>query len=464
MAGDTRPHPDTRSHEGSQSDHGTTCRWRMGGGVQTFDPCFQPIVTQRARAASAFPPPRSGTASTRPHTSSISTLISSSDGYGLLSPAAPLQVLKNITNNLRNTAFYTVTQDSMPRAYKCRKCGIHHEPPTGKHCRMSREISDDETPEHDIEAGSGSEVESTITTPDWLPMFLEMKGQMEMITEQMGTMRQTNNTNTANSLQPYVAPPTTQGATGGASEQPDNPSDAQSLRQDLRLMSQAAKRLAQLQLDDSDDEDLAVLQRSRNTGKKSGSVLTPTDKVKKQIDWPHMHINRITGGNSIPVSYGNMRTDEFVYGFLCMIDSAECKWDYRTMTRILKHLMQEAMEFSWSNALNFYRLAGLAVERGEMQWSDEPRLHEMRMTYARAVFPTVRESKEAPRTQLLPAPSNMRCCVPFQHHACEQDRDHAPFTHGCAYCLKARSALCRHPEDDCKRKSIDTKNGKAREQ
>ena len=349
----------------------------------------------------------------------------------------------------------------MPRIYKCRKCGVQHEPPTGKHCRMDREESEDELSELPAETSSGSEVETPVTAPDWLPMFLEMKGQMEKLSEQM---QQNNSAPTPSTSENTTSALVPVGAVGGESEQQQNQADAHSLRQDLKLMSQAAKRLAYLQLDDSDEEDMSFLQKHRNAGKKSGSVMTPTDIVKKQIDWPHMHINRITGGKRKPVPYREMHTDEFVYGFLSMIDSPSCKWDYRVMTKILKHLMQDSMEFSWNNSLLFYEMAGIAVEKGELQWTNEARLHELRMTYARAVFPANKETTETPRPQLQPAPQNMRCCVPFQHRTCEHERDHPPFTHGCAYCFKARNALCRHSEDDCKRKTIDTKNGKAREQ
>ena len=68
------------------------------------------------------------------------------------------------------------------------------------------------------------------------------------------------------------------------------------------------------------------------------------------------------------------------------------------MTKILKNMMQDAMEFTWPNARNFYEMAGILVEKKCMQWSDANRLHEMRMTYARTVFPAPREEKEAPKS------------------------------------------------------------------
>ena len=333
----------------------------------------------------------------------------------------------------------------MPRTYKCRKCGISHESPTGKQCQRQRQEPQNE--------GEGAAALATL-----MPMMLEVKEQMQEFREQLHGM----------------ASSPAQGAQGGPREESedteevensddDSQANAQTLRQDMRLMSQAAQRLGRLRIDDSDEDELEGAQGGRRAGKKSGSVLTPTDLVKKRIDWPHLYVSRMSRGRSGNVSYPDMRVDEFVFGFLSMIEAPNCRWDYRTMTRILRHLMQDSMEFSWTNALNFYEMAGIEVEKGRLRWSDRDRLHEMRMTYSRAVFPMVREPREPRKTQLQTAPANMKCCVPFQHHTCEHERDHAPFTHGCAYCFKARNALCRHPEDDCKRKQADAKNGRPRE-
>ena len=47
---------------------------------------------------------------------------------------------------------------------------------------------------------------------------------------------------------------------------------------------------------------------------------------------------------------------------------------------------------------------------------------------------------------------------------CENNRDHQPYTHACAYFNKSKSLMCRHPEEYCYRKSNDAaKNVKPRE-
>ena len=239
-----------------------------------------------------------------------------------------------------------------------------------------------------------------------------------------------------------------------------------SLRQDLRLMRQAAVRLANLQADDSDEDDYGELTRRRNTGKKSGAALTAVDTVEHRIDWPHFHVKRMPVGNKKGVHFNELKVEEFVYGFLTMLEAPKAKWNFRDMITMLKHLMQDAMEFTWPNALTFYQKLGSEIEGGQTKWDDKERIRDLRMTYARTVFPAKRETRDSPtKPQLQSAPAGMKCCVPFQKHTCDNDRDHAPFTHACAYCFKARSALCRHAEDDCMRKTTDiAKNGRAREQ
>ena len=165
-----------------------------------------------------------------------------------------------------------------------------------------------------------------------------------------------------------------------------------------------------------------------------------------------MYVRRSTGGRRKPVPYSES-----------MIDSPKC--NYRVMTQILKNMMQDTMDFSWANVLNFYEMAGLKVEYGTTEWNDSDTIRELRSNYARTVFLVKKENKEQQQQRPAPqaAPSNMKTCVAFQKATCEHDRDHAPYTNACAYCHKAKSLMCRHNENDCYRKINDSKNGKLRE-
>ena len=237
----------------------------------------------------------------------------------------------------------------------------------------------------------------------------------------------------------------------------------QTIRRDTKLMKQAAARLALLQLVDSDDDDSGTARDVRRRGKKSGSLRTASETVKEDIDWPHLHVRRLVGNRRKPVVYGDLRMEEFVYGFLCMIDSEDCKWNYRVMTQILKNIMLDTMDFNWNNALNFYEIAGHEVEEGITEWNNGDRIRDLRMTYARTVFTAKKEIKDAPKSTPQSAPAGMKPCVAYQKSTCDQEKDHPPFTHACAYCHKTKSLLCRHAEAACFRKANDSKNGTVRE-
>ena len=333
----------------------------------------------------------------------------------------------------------------MPKEYKCKKCGKVHFPPTGKHCR---ELRDEET-------GNEDEQQSVIA------LLLEVREKMEGMEERMDRYHGTDGeelpeqptTSTAGPLQPMDAIEEEGGATPA------------SLRKDISLMAEAASRIAQINVDVyGDDEDDRPLVRRRNTGKKSGSQLLASDIVQTTIDWPHLHVRRLVAGKRKSVPYADLRAEEFVVGFLAMIGSPQCKWDYRTMTGILEMIMQDTIDFSWANALAFYEMLGLEVEEGVITWEDKAAIMDKRVTHCRTNFPEKKEAKEQQATSAKPKPALSKCCALFQRASCLQSRDHPPFMHACAYCFKTVSGVFRHTEADCARKAADeAKNGPRRE-
>ena len=348
----------------------------------------------------------------------------------------------------------------MPRQYKCRKCGVVHAPPTGKHCR--NQGIEEEVDELQDDLDEQQEVQNDETQT--LAILLELKQQMNNFGEQMGLVGERLGS-LEDTRDRFLVDSDIRGATGGMAEEEDALATPTSLRKDMRLMRQAANRLANLQLDDSDDELEDSIPRGRAAGKKSGALLTASNTIERRIDWPHFHVKRMAGVSKKGILFRELKVEELVYGFLCMIESPRGKWDRDEMIIMLKHMMQDTIEFSWANVLSFYETLGLEVEKKETQWADKDRIRELRMTYARTVFPAKRENKEAPRAQLMSAPVGMKCCIPFQKRACKNDRDHPPFTHACTYCFRTKAALCRHGEEECMRKTIDnTKNGGARGQ
>ena len=334
----------------------------------------------------------------------------------------------------------------MPRM--CKKCGESHGPPTGKHCRQARILQD--TKEADV--------------CGLIPMMAEMREQMATMTREMKQLRE------ARASQEVLESPENEDSSEGEDEgetvETEQQATPASLRRDKRLMRRAAERLALLSMDDSDDDLHRGLSKLRARGKKSGSVMTAADIVVERIDWPHLYVTRVVDGQRKNLVFKDLTLDEFVFGFMSMLDNPRCKLNRRTMETVLKDFMQHSIELSWPNARAFYELVGVDVEKGVLTWDDEVRINNMRTANARASLSQRKSVKETPtaRPPLTPAPSNMRCCMPYQKRECTQDRDHTPYTHACTYCARGRSAYCRHPEDECMRKANDApKNAKPRE-
>ena len=347
-----------------------------------------------------------------------------------------------------NSSFRTTSNaNTMPRPYKCKKCGISHPPPTGKHCRQA--------PPTD----NGEDTQSQI-----LAAIAELQ-------RQMGEMNSRNRADTES------AAPHRLGEQELSSEEEEDLSEAGgaqggevetatpgSLRKNIQLMAQAAGRIARLGEDDGEDEDTTDLSQNKTRGKKSGSLMVASDKVKRAIDWPHMHVSRRVNGKRKDLAYSELKVEEFAYGFLKMLKSSTNKMDSEVMMPLLTNLLQDKIDYSWANARDFYETIGKEVEKGALEWTDTDTMRDYRMTYSRAVFPEKKEAKEGVKTQPRQAPPGAKCCAAFQKHTCDLNRDHMPYSHVCAYCLKSCSLMCRHAEDDCIRKQTDeSKNGKKRE-
>ena len=341
----------------------------------------------------------------------------------------------------------------MPRIYKCRKCGEPHSPPTGKHCRQAlhNEPSVQET--HD----------DTI-----MSMLRDLTKRMDDFDKGASDKDSASAVGIASidgDFSPQRSPPQ-RSPPREIDVDSEVPTDITptSLRQNAPVMRRAADRLAQIRWQDEDGEELTDNTRSKNGGKKSGSMLVATKTVQDRIDWPHLYVTRMAAGRRKGVAYSELTESEFVFGFIVMIQSPRCCWDNATMQTVLHIIMQHSMEFSWENARALYDEMGVEVERRTTEWSDIDKLRDLRFSHSRARTAERKEATDSSRPPLKVAPAGTKACVAYQTRACDQTRDHPPFAHTCAYCLKTCNAICKHPEVDCIRRVTDAaKNGKKRE-
>ena len=220
--------------------------------------------------------------------------------------------------------------------------------------------------------------------------------------------------------------------------------DVNYLRDNQSVVAQAAKRLADLGIEDAGKVH-AVQVDNTGKGRKSGAVSRATDQVRIITDWPHYHIVR--GPNLTPSSYEELSLEEFVLGYIRMINDRHSVYDSQVMWNLLEDLLEDAIDFSWTNAKAFYKSTGLEVERGLLSWNDLEAIHKRRMIQSRIYRPNVNANVEKKTPKQMPPGSS--CCALYQTGACDKKFDHTPYVHACAFCWKHKGTLFKHREIDC---------------
>ena len=165
-----------------------------------------------------------------------------------------------------------------------------------------------------------------------------------------------------------------------------------SVRSNIRLIARVTERLNRMSMSDLEGDEDNNIPRNRVQGKKSGSLMLASDVVRKQSDWPHLHVKRMVNSRRRPLAYADLKVEEFAYGFIEMLNPMTSKLDYMCMIEILKIVLQDAIDFTWSNVLGFYKVVGLEVEYGSLTWEEVERINKMTV-YSRTIFPVNREQR-----------------------------------------------------------------------
>ena len=227
-----------------------------------------------------------------------------------------------------------------------------------------------------------------------------------------------------------------------------------SLRNNADIVNLAARRLAELGMQETQDQDSRVMSGSAGKGKKSGAVSKATDKVVKDVDWPHYHVTR--GADLLPSGYDELSLDEFCLGYIRMLRDADSKFNLHVMLEILEDLLEDTVDFSWKNVKGYYRSLGLDVEKGKVNWEDTAAIQKRRFTKCRVFKPTTKSSSEIKFAKTMPQGGS--CCKLFQAAECDRESDHYPYVHACLYCWQHKKALYKHNESQCFSKAKETKN------
>ena len=321
------------------------------------------------------------------------------------------------------------------RTYKCGACGRTHPKPTGKHCQWPQ-LGEDTDPPNVAQEVDTTEVTSALRT---------LTENIGILTERMTAMEQKADRNT----QPQPIANTDPEGASGTSEQQAAPQEKEipsvrDLRRDYELGREVNRRLAELELDD-DDEDAAKQPTHRTRGKKSGAARTVQDSVLKDIDWPHFHI--YTPPGTEPMTFLRLSVQEFTYGFMQMIDRPDARFDRQVMWNLLKDVMEDATEYPWANVLNFFLVVGSNIENDRLRWTDTDEIQKLRIKHSQKHEIVQKKAQQQ-------APEKPTYCGPYQKGQCPEKGDHAGVRHICAYCLRVNAGQYPHPETNCRRKGV----------
>ena len=322
----------------------------------------------------------------------------------------------------------------------CKSCGNSHEKPTGRGCKyqadMPSQATGDDVGTESIVLGVLRDIQTTVSRFDERLKAVEN-------TQALGARPLPGQNNTE------MSSPDKDG-TQIPMATPDT------LRADHSAMAEVAARLAEWGLaDDETPGATTMAQGWRNRARRSGTVSTGTDSIKTVIDWPHFHIRK--GQKCTTPEYEEITSEEFVLGFLRMLDDTQNDFDNKRMLELLRDVMEDAVDFGWDRARSFYGMIGLGVEHRRLRWSDKEHILKLRLTHSRTVLPP--PSTPKPQKQSNPT-TKIKTCAPFQKGSCDQTGDHNNFKHACDYCLRVRGLVFPHPEGECRTKKYNgAKNG-----
>ena len=222
-------------------------------------------------------------------------------------------------------------RSTMSRPYMCKKCGVSHNPPTGKKCKQ--DYSQDKDNDIAILAESVQQMAKSLAS------VTTRLDSMERETEESSVERDATSDMSD-----------TEGAT------------AKSLRSDSNLQKHVKSRMAALKLldkedtdSDTDGDDIDKQSKSvkpRNI-RKSGRNRTADDVISKEIDWPHYHCYR--GPDRLPARYEELSIPEFVQGYLTTaLDGKQNAQTREKMLRHLQELMRDASDHRWEHVRNYH--------------------------------------------------------------------------------------------------------------
>jgi len=224
------------------------------------------------------------------------------------------------------------------------------------------------------------------------------------------------------------------------------------LRAMQELNAQVNRRVAQLQLDDSDDETLPPCVAASNSSNqviklKSGKEDKPTSVVVNKQLWPQRFLC-VTSMGSEP-TYEQLTIAQFVTGYSQLLQSDEISdLERRERQTHLVSLMYFAQQYTWDAVLAFHASVLLEIERGILKWGDSFFHLESRTLYTKPLIDSTSATTKSTLIIVCLFPLNKLCsnailfCRDYQRGTCKHTTDHYGYIRGERKWLRHICAKC----------------------
>ena len=188
--------------------------------------------------------------------------------------------------------------------------------------------------------------------------------------------------------------------------------------------------------------------RDDNTGTftkfKSGRYRLGDQRVKKHVHWPHEFCS--VGDNLKMPTYKDINVYQWVQGFSrCVLEES----DLQIRTHMLTyqgHLMQDALELTWSPVKRAHAAVLTEIESGQQSWGDQIQIDQKRQRFTQRALKTQPASTSDEQT---------RICKHYNEGNCNHNKNHVEgritYRHACFACYKSIKRHYPQPEEKCNR-------------
>jgi hypothetical protein len=200
---------------------------------------------------------------------------------------------------------------------------------------------------------------------------------------------------------------------------------------------------------------------------KSGEIVESDPRTKVHVIWPHVGVRG--GTNQERVQFNAATPADLSLGFIKRISEQTAKEARRGMDSAISDAMMEffhswtedSREYVWQSVRGYIKLVYLAMEQGELIWTDAARIERIRAKAIErgdklpksAVASTSSSSRYGASQKAAAKPRTTRWCAAFQTGACtftgkSHPTKYGPVSHICQFCFGNGKEL-NHAKYEC---------------